>query len=121
MKTLQLKDFLEYKFLNNVKISPDGQSCVFGVSVCDEKINEYQNNLYLWYDGTCSVLTSSGKDSGAIWLDNDTVMFRSGRSAEMQERVKREKKLQSFTEFPYMAEKHRNILKYRFRYQKWSS
>lgn len=96
MKTLQLKDFLAYKFLNNVKISPDGQSCVFGVSVCDEKKNEYQNNLYLWYDGTCSVLTSSGKDSGALWLDNDTVMFRSGRSAEMQERVKKGEEVTEF-------------------------
>ena len=41
MNQLQLKDFLEYKFLNQVKISPDGTSVLFGVAICDEEKNAY--------------------------------------------------------------------------------
>ena len=43
MHQLELKDFLEYKFLSNVKMSPDKTSCVFTVSTCDEGINAYQS------------------------------------------------------------------------------
>lgn len=79
MKELQLKDFLNYKFLNNVRISPDGTSVIFGVSMCDEENNSYKQNIYLYRDGKVMPLTQSGKDSGAFYLDSDTILFRSGR------------------------------------------
>ncbi len=86
MKAIELKDFLEYKFLNNIRISPDKTSTLLGVAVCDEENNAYKQNIYLMRDGKCMSLTQSGKDSGAMYLDADTVLFKSGR--ETSEEVK---------------------------------
>lgn len=81
MKAIELKDFLEYKFLNNIGISPDKSSAIFGVAMCDEENNGYKQNIYLWRDGKCIPLTQSGKDSGAMYLDADTVLFKSARES----------------------------------------
>lgn len=86
MKQLQLRDFLEYKFLNQVKISPSGSSVLFGVSSCDEEKNAYKQNIYLYRNGSYMALTQSGKDSGAMYLDEDTILFKSAR--ETSEEVK---------------------------------
>ena len=48
MKAIDLKDFLQYKFLNNVRVSPDNTSALFGVVMCDEENNAYKQNIYLW-------------------------------------------------------------------------
>lgn len=81
MKAIELKDFLEYKFLNNIRISPDKTSTLLGVAVCDEENNAYKQNIYLMRDGKCMSLTQSGKDSGAMYLDADTVLFKSARES----------------------------------------
>ena len=86
MNQLQLKDFLEYKFLNQVKISPDKSSVLFGVAICDEENNSYKQNIYLYRNGNCMALTQSGKDTGAMYLDADTIMFKSNR--EVSDEVK---------------------------------
>ena len=79
MKAIELKDFLKYKFLNNVRISPNRSSAIFGVVVCDEETNAYRQNIYLYRDEKVIPLTQSGKDSSATYLDEDTVMFKSSR------------------------------------------
>ena len=81
MKAIELKDFLEYRFLNNVRMSPDGSSMIFGLAMCDEEKNAYKQNIYLWRDNKSMPLTQSGKDTGAMYLDADTVMFKSSRVA----------------------------------------
>ena len=81
MKAIELKDFLQYKFLNNVRVSPDNTSALFGVVMCDEENNAYKQNIYLWRDGKAFALTHSGKDSGAMYLDADTILFKSNREA----------------------------------------
>ena len=81
MKAIELKDFLEYKFLNNIQISPDGSSAIFGLAVCDEENNGYKQNIYLWRDEKYIPLTQSGKDSGAMYLDANTILFKSNREA----------------------------------------
>ena len=85
MKQLQLKDFLNYKFLSSVTASKDGQQCVFVVNECDEENNNYKSNLYLYKDGTVNALTSSNKDSNPVFLDNQTVLFKSGRDTKAGE------------------------------------
>lgn len=81
MKAIDLKDFLQYKFLNNVRVSPDNTSALFGVVMCDEENNAYKQNIYLYRDGKAFALTQSGKDSGAMYLDADTILFKSNREA----------------------------------------
>ena len=87
MKQLQLKDFLNYKFLSAVTASEDGKLCVFVVNECDEENNNYKSNLYLYKDGTIKALTSSNKDSNPVLLDNQTVLFKSGRDVKPGEEV----------------------------------
>lgn len=79
MKELQLKDFLEYKFLSQVKVSPDGSSVLFGVASCDEEKNAYCQNIYLYRNGNCMALTQSGKDTAAMYLDENNILFKSAR------------------------------------------
>ena len=81
MKAIDLKDFLQYKFLNNVRVSPDNTSALFGVVMCDEENNAYKQNIYLYRDGKAFALTQSGKDSAAMYLDADTILFKSNREA----------------------------------------
>ena len=85
MKALQLKDFLEYKFLSQVKMSPNGDACAFVVTECDEENNAYKQNIHLIKDGTCKKLTQSGKDSGVMFLDDETILFRSNRNSSGDE------------------------------------
>lgn len=88
MKQLQLKDFLNYKFLSNVVASPDGSACVFTVTQCDEENNTYFSNLYLWKNGKTIQLTSSGKDSNPMFLNDETLLFKSSRDTKKQEIIK---------------------------------
>ena len=81
MKAIELKDFLKYKFLNNIRNSPDNSSAIFGVTICDEENNAYKQNIYLYRDGKAFALTQSGKDSAAMYLDSDTILFKSNREA----------------------------------------
>lgn len=96
MKKVELKDFLEYNFLSNVKMSPDKDSCIFQVAKCDEESNAYHTNIFAWRNGECIPLTQSNKDSSAMYLDNETILFKSSRSASDQERVKNGEELTSF-------------------------
>ena len=41
MEQLQLKDFLDYKFLSAVQYAPNGQKAAFVVSTCNEEENNY--------------------------------------------------------------------------------
>ena len=95
-KTIQLKDFLNYKFLSNVQMSPDKSSCIFQVTTCDEEKNAYNSNIYLWQNDKCMPLTQSNKDNGAFYLDEDTILFKSTRDSAIQERMKNGEELTSF-------------------------
>ena len=41
MRALELKDFLNYKFLSNVKYAPDGKKAAFVVTNAVEEENTY--------------------------------------------------------------------------------
>ena len=39
MESIQIKDFLQYKYLSNVKYAPDGKKAAFVVANCNEDEN----------------------------------------------------------------------------------
>ena len=96
MKQIELKDFLNYTFLSNVTVSPDGTSCVFTTTQCDEENNTYTTNLSMWKDGNTIQLTSSGKDTSPMYLDNQTILFKSSRDTKAQEKVKNGEEVSSY-------------------------
>ena len=51
MNAIQLKDFLKYRFLSDIKYSPDGKAAAFTVSNCNEDENSYESRLWLYRDG----------------------------------------------------------------------
>ena len=96
MKQIQLKDFLNYRFLSNVKMSGDKKKSVFGVSVCDEENNTYKHNLYVIKEGQCLSLTSSDKEGDFLFLDDDTILLQSNRSEADQKKIKEGEELTTY-------------------------
>ena len=86
MESVQLRDFLQYRFLSDVQYAPDGKRAAFVVSNCNEEENCYESRLWL-YDGALKKLTDIGKESQYIWEDADTILFSAVRSAYEKKRA----------------------------------
>lgn len=86
-ETLQLRDFLKYRFVSNVTYAPDGEHAAYVIATCDEKHNTYQQHLYVWDGKTHKQLTNGGKESMYLWEDKDTLLFSSLRDKQDQEAV----------------------------------
>ncbi|MDD6143668.1 MAG: S9 family peptidase [bacterium] len=95
MNELQLKDFLQYRFLSAIEHSPNGQKGAFVVSNANEEENSYESRLYL-YDGEIRPLTALGKESSFLWLDDNRLLFPAVRSAKEK---KRAEKHEAFTSY----------------------
>jgi len=85
MKPVQLEDFLSYKFLSAIDLSPDGQSAAFVVKQADLEENGYRSDIYSidLASRAVSRLTSSGKDGPYTWgNDGSELYFLSKREEE---------------------------------------
>jgi len=96
MRKIELKDFLNYKYLSDVKTNTDGSAAVFTVATCDEEKNGYNTNLYVVKEGKCTQLTNSNKDNGAFFIDKETILFKSFRDAKVQDKLKNGEDVSSF-------------------------
>ena len=96
MKQLQLKDFLQYKFLSNVQYSPDGKKAAFVVSNANEEENSYESRLYLYENGAVRQLTDLGKERSFIWQDETHLLFPAVRSAKEKKRAEAKEKFTSY-------------------------
>ena len=90
MKNLELKSFLEYKFLSNLDFNPNGRKIAFSVSESDIEKNLYKHFIYTLDTDTNEIkkLTHRGKEKNSLWLDNDTILFSSDRNEEIKEKIK---------------------------------
>lgn len=90
MKKLELRSFLEYKFLSNLDFNPNGRKIAFSVSESDIKKNLYKHFIYTLDTDTNEIkkLTHRGKEKNSLWLDNDTILFSSDRNEEIKEKRK---------------------------------
>ena len=95
MKPIELKDFLNYRFLSNVKYAPGGKKAAFVVSECCEEDNSYESRLWL-YDGALRQLTDLGQERSFFWEDENCILFPASRSKA--EKKRRESK-EEFTSF----------------------
>ena len=86
-ETLQLRDFLKYRFVSNVTYAPDGEHAAYVIATCDEKHNTYQRRLYVWDGKAHKQLTNGGKESMYLWEDKDTLLFSCLRDKQDQEAV----------------------------------
>ena len=95
MQQLQLKDFLNYRFLSEVRWAPDGKKAAFVVSSCEEEQNAYSSRLYLW-DGQVRQMTDLGKERGFVWLDENRILFPAVRSEKEKKRAAAKEQFTSY-------------------------
>ena len=90
MKNLELRSFLEYKFLSNLDFNPNGRKIAFSVSESNIEKNLYKHFIYILDTNTNEIkkLTHRGKEKNSLWLDNDTILFSSDRNEEIKEKIK---------------------------------
>ena len=89
MEKLQLRDFLNYKFISNLELSPDKKNDGFVVSVSDYDSNNYKSNIWLMNEQTkkYTKLTSLNKEKSFLWFDNETLLFASLRDDKLKDRI----------------------------------
>ena len=86
MEKLQLKDFLNYAYISNLKASEDKERLAFVVSKANEELNCYDQNIYL-YDQGVKQLTSGNHEGGFIWEDSDHLLFKAMRDEADKKKV----------------------------------
>ena len=79
MKPISVDEFFNLTYLSNVTFSPEGRSACLTVSRIDRKKDEYRSCLYLRRNGKLRKLTSFGRESRFLYLDEDTILFPSRR------------------------------------------
>ena len=77
MSTIQLRDFLNYRFLSAPKFSPNGSRAAFTVTVCDEQTNSYRHDIWLLDGSDCRALTDDGKWDSFLWDDDEHLLLPS--------------------------------------------
>jgi len=97
VEKIKVDSILEYKFLSDLKYSPDGKNLAFKVSQADSDDNEYNSTLWIYNieEDNFYQLTAGRKDGGFAWLNNQEIIFTSKRKAK----DKNDEKLLPETEF----------------------
>jgi len=99
MKSLRLDDFTKYRFLSDVKYSPNGKYACFVVHNSELEENKYSSNLWLYdvEEGSYSQLTSLNNEKSYIWMDDSKhILFPSLRNPKDKEK---KEKGEEFTVF----------------------
>ncbi|MDR1117024.1 MAG: S9 family peptidase [Oscillospiraceae bacterium] len=98
MRRLELRDFLNYKFLSKLEYSPDGRHAAFVVSSPDIDGNGYKSDIHLLdvRSEKTFQLTSGGDAGSFIWLDGETILFPALRKQSDRDSAARGEKLTVF-------------------------
>lgn len=75
MANIELRDFLNYRFLHGVKASPDSSKAAFVVTQADLENNTYRHDLWLWQDGAARPLTDNGTSDAFLWEDPEHLLL----------------------------------------------
>lgn len=98
MDKLKLDDFIRYKFLSGINISPNGLHTGFVVHEADLEENKYLSNIYI-YDNekkNYMQLTSFDEESTFEWENNENIIFSAIRNEKDKKRKKDEEQFTSF-------------------------
>jgi dipeptidyl aminopeptidase/acylaminoacyl peptidase len=87
MKKITLDSWLDYNFISNVKENPLNNKFAFVVSKADLKKDLYEHNIWIYEEGRRFQLTAFNQESFYIWLDDETILFSSGRQKDEQNKA----------------------------------
>src|SRR5574344_2093742 len=82
MKKIALDDFAKYSYLSNPTFSPNGKNFAFVLSGADLAKNSYHHYIYVLKNKKPVQLTTAGKESSFVFLDDETILFPSDRDEE---------------------------------------
>lgn len=88
MEKLKLEDFVKYKFLSGIEISPDGLHTGFVLHETDLDENKYLSNIYIYNneDQKSIQFTSFDQERGFIWKDSENIIFPAIRNEKDKKR-----------------------------------
>lgn len=74
---IQIKDFINYKYISGLEFSDDKQNLGFMVHQATLEENRYISYIWVYNQKNqiCKQLTDSGKETLFRWLDNETVLY----------------------------------------------
>ena len=75
MKPLELKDFLQYRYLSGLTWAPGGGAAAFLVKEANLDKNGYDTHIWLHRDGKQTQLTAAGDETGLCWEDGKRILF----------------------------------------------
>jgi len=86
MQYLQLDDFKHYRFINNLKLSPNGKYSAVLAHKANED-NGYDAAIFVDKgDGFKPLTSPKGKAGHFLWLDDENILFSEIRSKEDKEK-----------------------------------
>ena len=75
MKPLELKDFLQYRYLSSLTWAPGGGAAAVLVKQANLDKNGYDTHIWLHRDGKQTQLTAAGDETGLCWEDGKHILF----------------------------------------------
>ncbi|WP_236882412.1 S9 family peptidase [Clostridioides difficile] len=97
-KLFTSETFLEYQFISDCQISPDGGYTAFIVKKADIKENDYTSQVYILNNksGELKQITSINSVGAYAWEDENTILFPALRNEKVKEAVKDGKQCMSY-------------------------
>ncbi|MFA6861622.1 MAG: S9 family peptidase [Bacilli bacterium] len=96
LKPVEIADLYTYSFISAITLSPDTKTTAFIVSKANKEENNYHCDLYVLKDNETLQLTTDGKASFFIYLDNDHLLFSTKRDLEDKNRSEAQDEFTSF-------------------------
>lgn len=93
---IELKDFLDYRYIGMPKYNELGDVLAFGVACANEEENNYESYLYIYRKGVYTQLTSSGSEGFFYWEDDETIIFKNIREKKDRKRIEAGEELSVF-------------------------
>lgn len=89
-KQFTCESFLEFQYISDPQLSPDGKYTAFLLKTADIHNNTYQTSLHLLDNetGQTRQMTSIGPVTAYEWEDAETILFPALRSAALKEEVR---------------------------------
>lgn len=75
MKPLELKDFLQYRYLSGLTWAPGGGAAAFLVKEANLDKNGYDTHIWIHRGGKQTQLTAAGDETGLCWEDGKHILF----------------------------------------------
>lgn len=90
MKKIEIKTFLDYSFLSNVRFSKDGKYISYTKTKANLGKNDYEHYVYVYNTGTKETkeYTSLGKERNVFWINEHQFLFQTSRDTGLQEKIK---------------------------------